>query len=47
MDKDTKHIKHRSTGTEECLKFTKENEKASQLDVGNKKNQHNNYKTRT
>ena len=48
-DKDTKHIKDRSRGTEEYLEYTKENEKGkvNQLDVGNKKDQHNNYKTRT
>ena len=47
-DKDTKHIKDRSTGTEGYLEYTEENEKGkvNQLDVGNKKDQHN-YKTRT
>ena len=47
-DKDTKHIKDRSTGTEGYLEYTKGNEKGkvNQLDVGNKKDQHN-YKTRT
>ena len=47
-DKDTKHIKDRSTGTEGYFECTKENEKGkvNQLDVGNKKDQHN-YKTRT
>ena len=45
-DKDTKHIRDRSTDTEGYLEYTKENEKVNQLDVGNKKDQHN-YKTRT
>ena len=47
MDKDTKHIKDRSTGTEGYFEYTKENEKGkvNQLDVGNKKDQHNSYKT--
>ena len=47
-DKDTKHIKDRSTGSEGNLEYTKENEKGkvNQFDVGIKKNQHN-YKTRT
>ena len=38
-DKDTKHIKDRSTGTEGYLGYTKEKEKwkVNQLDVGNKK----------
>ena len=50
-DKDTKHIKDRSTGTEGYLEYTKETEKGqvslvNQLDLGNKKDQHN-YKTRT
>ena len=42
-DKDTKHIKDRSTGTERYLEYTKENEKGkvNRLDVGNKKDQHN------
>ena len=42
-----KHIKNRSTDTEGYLEYTKENEKGkvNQLDVGNKKDQHN-YKTR-
>ena len=42
-DKDTKHIKDQSTVTEGYLEYTKENEKCkvNQLDVGNKKNQHN------
>ena len=37
MDKDTKHIKDRSTGTEGYLEYAKENEKGkvNQLDVGN------------
>ena len=39
MDKDTKHIKDQSTGTEGYLEYTKENKKGkvNQLDVGNKK----------
>ena len=47
-DKDTKRIKVQSTGPEGYLEYTKENEKGkvNQLDVGNKKDQHN-YKTRT
>ena len=47
--KDTKHIKDRSTGMEGYLKYTEANEKGkvNQLDVGNKKDQHNNYKTST
>ena len=47
-NKDTKHITDRSTGTEGYLEYTKKNEKGkvNQLDVGNKKDQHN-YKTRT
>ena len=42
-DKDTKHIKDRSTGTEGYLEYTKEKEKCkvNQLDVGNKKDQQN------
>ena len=42
-DKDTKHIKDRSTGTEGYLENTKEKEKCkvNQLDVGNKKDQQN------
>ena len=42
-DKDTKHIKDRSTGTEGYLEYTKENGKGkvNQLDVGNKTDQHN------
>ena len=50
MDKDTKHIKDQSKSTEGYIYiYTKENEKGkvNQLDVGNKKDQHNNYKTRT
>ena len=45
-DKDTKHIKDRSMGTKGYLEYTKENEKGkvNQLDVGNKKDQHN-YRT--
>ena len=41
-DKDTKHIKDQSTGTEGC-EYTKEKEKGklNQLDVGNKKDQQN------
>ena len=48
-DKDTKHIKDQSMGTVGYLEYTKENEKGmvNQLDVRNKKDQHNNYKTRT
>ena len=40
-DKDTKHIKDRSTGTEGYLEYTKEKEKGkvNQLDVGNGKDQ--------
>ena len=40
-DKDTKHIKDLSTGTEGYLEYTKEKEKCkvNQLDVGNKKDQ--------
>ena len=47
-DKDTKHIKDQSTGTEGYLELTKGNEKGkvTQLHVGNKKDQQN-YKTRT
>ena len=43
MDKDTKHIKDQSTGTEGYLEYTKEKEKGevNQLDVGNKKDQQN------
>ena len=39
MDKDTKHIKDQSTGTEGYLEYTKEKEKGNvnQLDLGNKK----------
>ena len=45
-DKDTKHIKDRSTGTEGYLEYTKhakgkEKGKVNQLDVGNKKDQQN------
>ena len=42
-DKDTKHIKDRSTGTEGYLEYTKEKEKCKvyQLDVGNEKDQQN------
>ena len=41
-DKNTKHIKDLSTGTEGYLKYTKENgKKANQLDVGNKKDSKN------
>ena len=42
-DKDTKHMKDRSTGTERFLENTKEKEKCKvyQLDVGNKKDQQN------
>ena len=42
-DKDTKHIKDQSTGTEGDLEYTKEKEKGkvNQLDVGNKKDQQN------
>ena len=42
-DKDTKHIKDQSTGTEEYLEYTKEKEKGyvNQLDVGNKKDKQN------
>ena len=42
-DKDTKHIKDRSTGTEGYVEYTKEKEKCkvNQLDVGNKKGQQN------
>ena len=44
----TKHIKDRSTGTEGYLEYTKEDEKGkvNQLDVGDKKDQHN-YQTST
>ena len=40
-DMDTKHIKDRTTGTEEYLEYTKENEKGkvNQLDVRNKKDE--------
>ena len=43
MDKDTKHIKDRSTSTEVYLEYTKEKEncKVNQLDMGNKKDQQN------
>ena len=42
-DKNTKHIKDRTTGTEEYLEYTKENEnsKANQLDARNKKDEKN------
>ena len=42
-DKDTKHIKDQSTGTEGDFECTKEKEKGkvNQLDVGNKKGQQN------
>ena len=47
-DKDTTHIKDRGTGIEGYFEYTKENEKGkvNQLDMGNKKDQHNNNKTR-
>ena len=43
MDKDTKHIKDRSTGTEGYLEHTKEKgkRKVNQLDVGNTNYQQN------
>ena len=42
-DKDTKHIKDRSTGTEGYLEYTKEKEngKVNQVDEGNKNDQQN------
>ena len=42
-DKDTKHIKDQSTGTEGYLEYTKEKEKGkvNQFDVGNQKDQQN------
>ena len=50
-DKDTKHIKDQSTGTEGYLEYTKEKEKdkVNQLDVGNEKDQHHSgsYNPRT
>ena len=39
MEKDTKHVKDQSTGTEEYLE--NEKGKVNQVDVGNKKDQHN------
>ena len=42
-DKDTQHIKDRSTGTEGYIEYDKRKEKGkvNQLDVGNKKDQQN------
>ena len=47
-DKDTKHIKDRTTGTKEYLEYTKENEKGkvNQLDVRNKKDEQKNRDVR-
>ena len=46
-DKDTKHNKDWGTGTEGYLEYTNEKKRqVNQLDVGNKKGQHNNYRTK-